>query len=141
MYNWDNPIDEALKKVDVINDKVAEKSTEKSLVREKNQEGLTGIEDLEKGANRIQVDDKAIINCRADLNQLVPFKYKWAWQKYLDGSANHWMPEEIPMHDDIKLWQDPNGLTEDERQIVERNLGFFIGFCMLQNITISTFWM
>jgi hypothetical protein len=43
MYNWDNPIGEALKKVDVINDKVAEKSTEKSLVREKTQEGLTGI--------------------------------------------------------------------------------------------------
>jgi ribonucleoside-diphosphate reductase beta chain len=33
---------------------------------------------------RIQVDDKRMINCRADLNQLVPFKYDWAWQKYLD---------------------------------------------------------
>jgi len=88
-------------------------------------EGYTGMEDLEKGAGRIQVDDKAIINCRADLNQLVPFKYDWAWQKYLDGSANHWMPEEVPMHDDIKLWQDPKGLTEDERKIVEVNLGFF----------------
>ncbi|MBT6754506.1 MAG: ribonucleotide-diphosphate reductase subunit beta, partial [Gammaproteobacteria bacterium] len=36
-----------------------------------------------------------------------------------------WMPEEVPMHDDIKLWQDPKGLTEDERKIVEVNLGFF----------------
>ena len=83
------------------------------------------MENLEKGAGRIQVDDKAIINCRADLNQLVPFKYDWAWQKYLDGSANHWMPEEIPMHDDIKVWNDPKALTEDERKIVEVNLGFF----------------
>ena len=41
--------------------------------------GATGLEDLEMGAGRIQVDDKKIINCRADLNQLVPFKYKWAW--------------------------------------------------------------
>ena len=32
------------------------------------------------GAQRVQVDDKAMINCRADLNQLVPFKYEWAWQ-------------------------------------------------------------
>ena len=87
--------------------------------------GSTGMENIEHGAKRIQVDDKAIINCRADLNQLVPFKYKWAWQKYLDGSANHWMPEEIPMHDDIKCWNDPEALRPEEREMVERNLGFF----------------
>ena len=42
--------------------------------------GATGLESLEMGARRIQVDDKKIINCRADLNQLVPFKYEWAWK-------------------------------------------------------------
>ena len=56
-----------------------------------------GEEELEGQSGRVQVDDKAMINCRADLNQLVPFKYDWAWQKYLDGSANHWMPQEINM--------------------------------------------
>ncbi len=85
----------------------------------------TGLETLEMGADRIQVDDKKIINCRADLNQLVPFKYDWAWQKYLDGCANHWMPQEINMTADIALWKDPNGLTEDERTVIKRNLGFF----------------
>src|SRR5262249_38617275 len=54
--------------------------------------GFTGLESLEMGAARVQVDDKKIINCRADLNQLVPFKYKWAWEKYLAACANHWMP-------------------------------------------------
>ena len=87
--------------------------------------GATGLETLEQGAARIQVDDKKIINCRADLNQLVPFKYDWAWQKYLDACANHWMPQEVNMTADIALWKDPNGLTEDERTIIERNLGFF----------------
>ena len=85
----------------------------------------TGLEDIEMGAERIQVDDKKIINCRADLNQLVPFKYEWAWQKYLDGCANHWMPQEINMTADLALWRDPNGLTDDERTIIKRNLGFF----------------
>ncbi len=33
--------------------------------------GATGLEVPELGARRIQVDDKQIINCRADLNQLV----------------------------------------------------------------------
>jgi ribonucleoside-diphosphate reductase beta chain len=87
--------------------------------------GATGLESLEMGAGRVRVDDKKIINCRADLNQLVPFKYDWAWQKYLDACANHWMPQEINMNADIALWKDPNGLTEDERTIIKRNLGFF----------------
>ncbi len=87
--------------------------------------GMTGLEELEMGAARIQVDDKKIINCRADLNQLVPFKYKWAWQKYLDANANHWMPNEINMSADVALWKDPAGLTEDERLIIMRALGFF----------------
>ena len=87
--------------------------------------GATGLEALDMGASRIQVDDKRIINCRADLNQLVPFKYNWAWQKYIDGCANHWMPNEINMSADIALWKDPEGLTDDERVIIKRNLGFF----------------
>jgi ribonucleoside-diphosphate reductase beta chain len=87
--------------------------------------GATGLESIELGARRIQVDDKQIINCRADLNQLVPFKYRWAWQKYLDACANHWMPQEINMNADIALWKSSDGLTEDERTIIKRNLGFF----------------
>ena len=84
-----------------------------------------GLEELEMGAARIEVDDKQMINARADLNQLVPFKYEWAWQKYLDGSANHWMPQEVNMNADIALWKSQDGLTADERRIVERSLGYF----------------
>ena len=74
---------------------------------------------------RVTVDQKAMINCRADLNQLVPFKYEWAWQKYLDGCANHWMPQEVNMTADISLWKSDEGLSNDERTIVKRSLGFF----------------
>jgi|TARA_B110000977_G_scaffold193968_1_gene269749 ribonucleoside-diphosphate reductase beta chain len=84
-----------------------------------------GLEELEMGAARLTVEDKAMINCRADLNQLVPFKYDWAWQKYLDGCANHWMPQEVNMTADVALWKDPNGLSDDERRIVMRSLGYF----------------
>ncbi|MGH8755573.1 MAG: ribonucleotide-diphosphate reductase subunit beta, partial [Burkholderiales bacterium] len=90
---------------------------------------------------RISVEDKHIINCRADVNQLVPFKYKWAWEKYLAACANNWMPQEINMSRDIALWRDPNGLTEDERLIVERNLGFFVTADSLaaNNIVLGTY--
>ena len=84
-----------------------------------------GIEELAMSSTRISVDAKAMINCRADLNQLVPFKYDWAWQKYLDGCANHWMPQEVNMTADVALWKSADGLTDDERQVVMRGLGYF----------------
>jgi ribonucleoside-diphosphate reductase beta chain len=85
----------------------------------------TGLGAIARGAARVRVDDKAMINCRADVNQLLPLKYRWAWEKYLSGCNNHWMPTEISMQADIALWKSPNGLTEDERRAIKRNLGFF----------------
>ena len=108
--------------------KKIEEGSRAQIAREaiKNLDEAAGIEELdEMMGSRVQVDDKMMINCNADLNQLVPFKYDWAWQKYLDGSANHWMPQEINMTNDIVLWKSEDGLTEDERTIVKRNLGFF----------------
>ena len=90
---------------------------------------------------RIKVSDKRIINAQTDVNQLVPFKYKWAWEKYLATCANHWMPQEVNMTRDIALWKDPKGLTEDERRIVMRNLGFFVTADSLaaNNIVLGTY--
>ena len=90
---------------------------------------------------RIRVEDKRIINSSADVNQLVPFKYKWAWEKYLAGCANHWMPQEINMSADIALWKNPNGLSDDERRLVKRNLGFFTTADSLaaNNIALGTY--
>jgi len=90
-----------------------------------NMDASAGVEELEMGASRLSVDEKAMINCRADLNQLVPFKYDWAWQKYLDGCANHWMPQEVNMTADFATWKSSDGLSEDERRIVMRSLGYF----------------
>ena len=90
---------------------------------------------------RINAADKRIINGQTDVNQLVPFKYKWAWEKYLASCANHWMPQEVNMTRDIALWKDPNGLTEDERRIIKRNLGFFTTADSLaaNNIVLGTY--
>ena len=92
-------------------------------------------------SGRVNAADKRIINGRTDVNQLVPFKYKWAWEKYLASCANHWMPQEVNMSRDIATWKDPNGLTEDERRIVKRNLGFFVTADSLaaNNIVLGTY--
>jgi ribonucleoside-diphosphate reductase beta chain len=90
---------------------------------------------------RVRAEDKRIINGHTDVNQLVPLKYKWAWDKYLSACANHWMPQEVNMARDIALWKDPRGLTEDERRIVKRNLGFFVTADSLaaNNIVLGTY--
>ncbi len=92
-------------------------------------------------AQRVNSDDKRIINGKTDVNQLVPFKYKWAWDKYLAACANHWMPQEVNMQRDIEQWKNPNGLSDDERRLVKRNLGFFVTADSLaaNNIVLGTY--
>jgi ribonucleoside-diphosphate reductase beta chain len=85
----------------------------------------TGLGAIDREGGRVSIDQKAMINCRADVNQLLPLKYKWAWEKYLAGCNNHWMPTEVSMQADIALWKSPTGLTESERKMLKRNLGFF----------------
>ncbi len=97
--------------------------------------------DIAESFQRVRVEDKRVINGKADVNQLVPFKYKWAWEKYLAGCANHWMPQEVNMQRDIELWKNPAGLTADERLVVKRNLGFFVTADSLaaNNIVLGTY--
>lgn len=74
---------------------------------------------------RVNVAEKKLINCnQVDVNQLMPLKYNWAWEHYMNGCANHWMPTEVPMAKDIELWKS-KALSEDERRVIMRNLGFF----------------
>ncbi len=73
---------------------------------------------------KIRVEDKKVLNSNSDVNQLTPIKYHWAWEHYLNGCSNHWMPNEVPMQKDIELWNSDK-LTDDERLVVMRNLGFF----------------
>jgi ribonucleoside-diphosphate reductase beta chain len=92
-------------------------------------------------SGRVNASDKRMINGQTDVNQLVPFKYHWAWDKYLAGCANHWMPQEVSMSRDIAQWKDSTALTDDERMIVKRNLGFFTTADSLaaNNIVLGTY--
>jgi len=92
---------------------------------------MLSFNEIEKAASdtnasqRVNVNDKRLINCSTvDVNQLMPLKYKWAWEHYLNGCANHWMPTEVSMSKDIELWKS-NRLSADERLVIMRNLGFF----------------
>lgn len=66
-----------------------------------------------------------INNNKTDPNKILPMTYLWARQHYKDGVANNWVPEEIPMQDDIEQWKNPTALTAQERRLILWNLGFF----------------
>ena len=129
MINWEDDAVNQREKDRVLIDSMANK------IEQKPDEIKDGL------VRRVKVEDKRIINGGTDVNQLVPFKYKWAWEKYLSGCANHWMPQEINMSRDIALWKSSDGLTEDERRLVKRNLGFFVTADSLaaNNIVLGTY--
>lgn len=79
----------------------------------------------ESATKRVRVSEKRLINCQTvDVNQLMPLKYKWAWEHYLNGCSNNWMPTEVSMAKDIELWKSDQ-LSSSERLVIMRNLGFF----------------
>ena len=76
----------------------------------------------------------------ATVSRILPHKHKYAWDLYLSSCANNWMPTEISMQNDIKQWK--NGeITDDEKLLVKRCLGFFAGSESLvgNNLLLSAF--
>ncbi|MDC3298507.1 ribonucleotide-diphosphate reductase subunit beta [bacterium] len=72
-------------------------------------------------------DGKLLGNDTAGVNQILPHVNKWAWDLYKKGKNNNWMPEEIPMVKDIQNWKSDTVLSDDERLLIKRCLGFFAG--------------
>jgi hypothetical protein len=65
-------------------------------------------------SGRVKATAKRLINnAQVDVNQLMPIKYHWAWEHYNNGCANHWMPTEVPMNQDVEVWRSDR-LTDDE---------------------------
>lgn len=71
---------------------------------------------------------KGILNNETtDPNKILPMTYHWARQHYKNGVSNNWVPEEVPMQQDVELWKKtgPGALSDDERLMIMRNMGFF----------------
>lgn len=70
----------------------------------------------------IKASDKRVINGLADVNQLAPFKYPWAWEYFLNANKNHWTPLDINMAQDVHDYQ--HALTENEKHVYENVLAY-----------------
>lgn len=73
-------------------------------------------------AKAINADDKRVINGEADINQLAPFKYPWAWNYFLNANKNHWTPLDINMAQDVHDYR--HKLTLEERHVYENVLSY-----------------
>ena len=52
-----------------------------------------------------------------------PFRYPWAYDAWLMQQLVHWLPEEVPLADDVKDWH--NKMTAEERNLLTQIFRFF----------------
>ena len=52
-----------------------------------------------------------------------PFRYPWAYEAWLTQQRVHWLPEEVPLADDVKDWH--RNLTTTERNLLTQIFRFF----------------
>ena len=52
-----------------------------------------------------------------------PFRYPWAYDAWLTQQRVHWLPEEVPLADDVKDWH--NKMTAEERNLLTQIFRFF----------------
>lgn len=81
---------------------------------------------LDAAKAKAAFEAKRVINGRNSPEfNVMPLKYKWAYDIYRDMEANHWLPQEVPMYDDIKQWNDDSVLNDRERNIIRVGIGYF----------------
>lgn len=86
--------------------------------------GRTFVLDRRKAEEAL--NGKRVINGRETMTfNLLPLRYRWAYDLYRTMKANHWEPEDIPMQKDIEQWRNPGALTEVDKWIIMMGIGYF----------------
>ena len=87
---------------------------------------IEGIEldkaDIASSIAPVKASDKRVINGEADVNQLAPFKYPWAWEYFLNANKNHWTPLDINMAQDVQDYQ--HKLNDAEKHVYTNVLAY-----------------
>lgn len=84
--------------------------------------GVTGKTPSISKKDAIRAEDKRVINGHADINQLAPFKYPWAWKFFLNANKNHWTPLDIGMAQDVTDYH--HKLTPQEQHVYTTVLSY-----------------
>ena len=52
-----------------------------------------------------------------------PFRYPWCYDAWLTQQRIHWLPEEVPLGDDVRDWQ--KNLSQSEKNLLTQIFRFF----------------
>ena len=113
MLNWDDPLRSAA--VAKISDEAVVAPEVQRVIDESDHNELRNMPP-------VRAEDKRVVNGQADINQLAPFKYPWAWKYFLNANKNHWTPLDINMTQDVQDYH--NKLSENERHVYENVLAY-----------------
>ena len=67
-------------------------------------------------------DDK-VIDLLTENPVYKPFRYPWAYEAWLTQQQIHWLPEEVPLADDVKDWN--HTISDAERNLLTQIFRFF----------------
>jgi len=122
MFNWDDPLAEK-PATDVVDNALLPPSQQAANELDTPEPTSAIITELPpSNAKAINADDKRVVNGQADINQLAPFKYPWAWNYFLNANKNHWTPLDINMAQDVHDYR--HKLTLEERHVYENVLSY-----------------
>ena len=121
MYNWDDPLNLNVSSDVVIDEKTTSKDI-KSTLDPALESIITGLQTESDSLSATNADDKRIVNGVADINQLAPFKYPWAWKYFLNANKNHWTPLDINMAQDVQDYQ--HKLSSAEKHVYQNVLAY-----------------
>lgn len=120
MLNWDDPLSP---KTDETIAEAAPAATTVAANELDTAPAKASVSELPPlNAKPVNADDKRVINGEADINQLAPFKYPWAWNYFLNANKNHWTPLDINMAQDVHDYR--HKLTLEERHVYENVLSY-----------------
>jgi len=124
MLNWDDPLGKPKATPKPITIPSTPSQSEEQLVAETTSEYAAPNNITPSGSAKAPVNasDKRVVNGLADVNQLAPFKYPWAWDFFLNANKNHWTPLDVNMTQDVHDFQ--HSLTDDERHVYTNVLAY-----------------
>jgi len=117
MLNWDDPLKTKSPNTDTKQDDVTIAPAVQEMIDELEHDSTEG-----HNLAPVRADDKRVVNGVADINQLAPFKYPWAWNYFLNANKNHWTPLDINMAQDVQDYH--HALNDNERHVYENVLSY-----------------
>ena len=84
------------------------------------------------------INKRRVINGFDDgLMQISPLKHPWAYEIFNLMIKNTWVPGEVPLQQDVNMWEAKDVLTEQERRVYQRSLAFVSNLDGLQTNNLA----